>query len=115
MKLTTSAALSALCWTARLVSAGTGHVYIYNPHSSDKQAESRSLSPDLARIVFAQRAGVEDYHGANVHDSEVIDAINDFGTRASLLREDKQKYNYAEYKPKAFIVVEGITHPEGMT
>lgn len=101
-----STLLAALC--IRLASAATGHVYIYDGPNSEPTAStpSRSLSPVQARLVLAQRAGVEDFHSLDLQAGGVVEAINDFGRRTSLFEEDEVQ--------KAFLLVEGIAEPEGM-
>ncbi|KAK5124231.1 hypothetical protein LTR85_001934 [Meristemomyces frigidus] len=108
MKLTSTAALSALCWTARLASAATGHVYIIDPSHTEPRrpdGEAQSLQPIPARLVLAQRAGVEDYHSADLGNADVIDAINDFGVRTPLFGPQGKRR-------KAMILVEGVQDPE---
>ncbi|KAK4550342.1 hypothetical protein LTR36_003309 [Oleoguttula mirabilis] len=108
MKLTSTAALATLCWTARLASAATGRVYIIDPsHSQPRRhdADQRSLSPLPARLVLAQRAGVEDYHSADLESVGVMEAINEFGVRTPLFGEqDKRR--------RAMVLVEGVRDAE---
>ena len=107
MKLTS---IAALCWTARLASAATGHVYIIDaaPSHSQPRGEARSLSPVPARLVLAQRAGVEDYHSADLGDESVREAINEFGVRTAMFGESVE-----ERRLQAMILVEGVEDVEG--
>ncbi|KAK0926992.1 hypothetical protein LTR91_005194 [Friedmanniomyces endolithicus] len=91
MKLATSLILPALSWTARLASATTeARVYICDGRA--EEATDRTLSPTEARLVIAQRAGVEDYHSAELKDGKALDAINVFGRTTSLFEnEDRRK------------------------
>ena len=81
MRLISSFILPALCW--RLANA-SGHVYIYDPDRIEQRREARTLSPIAARLVLAQRGGVEEYHSTDLQSEEVIDAINDYGTRTPI-------------------------------
>lgn len=83
MKGTTPALLSGLCWSVRLASAATASFYTYDPQSPPRP-HSRSLSPVEARLVLAQRAGVEDFHSVDMEKGDVIAAINDYGVRTPL-------------------------------
>ncbi|OJD35117.1 uncharacterized protein BKCO1_1900016 [Diplodia corticola] len=62
-----------------------------------------TLSPDTARLVFAQRLGLSQYHSLKHADDDTIQHINDFGSpRHQLLDDD-------ELEPKQFmVVVEGV-------
>lgn len=88
MKLITAALLSALSCYTELAAAATGHVLTFNPSTSPQDQtsnERRTLSPATARLVLAQRAGVEDYHVEKALSEEEIEAVNDFGYKTSLL------------------------------
>lgn len=108
MKLSQSVILPALCWTAPLAAAATAHVYIHDPQSQPaSETTSRSLEPVPARLVLAQRAGVEDYHNADLSREEVIEAINEYGVRTPLFAiADKSTR-------KAFLMLEGQEDPSG--
>lgn len=89
MRLTASLLTSALCLAARLGSAF--EVYTFDDPELPRdhpESTSRTLSPAEARLVLAQRAGVEDYHLDALLSPGGIDAINDFGSRASLFSQD---------------------------
>lgn len=88
MKVNASALLSGLCWTAQLVSADSANFYTFDPQSPPRP-QSRSLSPVAARLVLAQRAGVEDYHRSDLDQEDVIAAINDYGVRTPLFGDEK--------------------------
>ncbi|KAK5134384.1 hypothetical protein LTR08_006564 [Meristemomyces frigidus] len=105
MKLTPSAGLAALCWTARLASAATGHVYILDPArpQSHPSGEARRLHPVAARVVLAQRAGVEDYHSADLGDDSVRDAVNEFGVRTAMFGAGD-----GGMRQRAMVLVEGV-------
>ena len=112
MKLTLLPAV--LCWsTLHLASAATpeAHVYIYDPQSQEPRPdlESRSLSPAAARVVLAQRAGVEDYHSADLHNADVIRAINDFGVRTSLFTQQQQQREAGEIGRAILFVESDLT------
>ena len=105
MKLSLPTILPALCWSASLASAASASFYTYDPHSRS-HAQSRTLSPVAARLVLAQRAGVEEYHSADLDREEVIDAINDFGVRTSLFEEET-------HKRSTFIYLDGVKDTTG--
>jgi len=92
MKLTTATLLSALtCYTELAAAAATGRVITLDPSlSSHKHSSTHqdTLSPETARLVIAQRAGLEDYHVERALDEEKINAINAHGLQTSRLSKD---------------------------
>ncbi|TKA40092.1 hypothetical protein B0A54_08880 [Friedmanniomyces endolithicus] len=101
MKLATSLILPALSWTAGLASATTeARVYICDGRA--EEATDRTLSPTEARLVITQRAGVEDYHSAELKDGKALDAINVFGRTTSLFEDEDRRKQVEE-----IVLVEG--------
>lgn len=108
MKLTfTAIALAALCDAA--LANPAARVFVHDPHSVDRpETQSRQLHPVAARLVLAQRAGVEDFHGLDFGKQEVIDAINEFGVQTALFAEEEDRTK------RALIMVEGVADPIGI-
>lgn len=102
MQLTLSAVVAALCWSYRLAAASNSHVYIVDEPAAlrEGQAKNGELSPEVARLVLAQRSGVEDYHGADLEDDKVLRALNDHGAREGLFGGRKGE--------NVLILVEGV-------
>ena len=91
MKLITATLLSALSCYTELAAAATGRVITLDPSlSSHDHASTQqdTLSPETARLVIAQRAGLEDYHVGKALDEEEINAINAHGLQTSWLSKD---------------------------
>ncbi|GAB7363859.1 hypothetical protein MBLNU230_g4423t1 [Neophaeotheca triangularis] len=77
--------LPALACATRLAAAATGAVYTYNPQADGPATpEPRSLSPEVARLVMAQRLGLEDFHSPEELDEQSISALNDYGRPSHL-------------------------------
>ena len=110
MRLTSVHIFPALC--CHLVSAlqPTGDVYIFNPHQAQQPRPDRTLSPVAARVVLAQRAGIEDFHSADLFDKDVIEAINDYGVRTPLFSQQGDGVNLR----RAMILVAGMSSEDGM-
>ncbi|EGP88235.1 unnamed protein product [Zymoseptoria tritici ST99CH_1A5] len=105
MKLSASTILPAL---AHLASASTARIHIHDPQQRDVQ--SRDVSPVAARLVLAQRTGVEDYHNADLEQDDVIDAINDYGLQTPMFADKA-----AGCERKAFLLYEGEEHIEALS
>lgn len=99
MRLAHSVLVPALCWAS---SATASHVYIREAHGSRREVndDRRTLSPMAARMVLAQRAGVEQYHSADIQHPDALQAVNDFGSRRDLFGDE------VEERRQAFILLE---------
>jgi len=83
----TAVLLQPLAAAATITTTTTGNVYILEPAAERSPARSEILSPTAARSVLAHRAGVEDFHSADLRVDGVLEAINAYGSHSpSLLR-----------------------------
>lgn len=99
--------LPVLACAARLATAAKGAVYTYNLQSDNPSTpEPRVLTPEIARLVVAQRLGLEDFHAPEELDEERIRAINDYGKPTHLFGKDRDVKN-------AFILVENVAEDDG--
>ena len=92
MKLITATLLSALSCYTELAAAATGHVLTLDPSlSSHKQSSTKqhTLDPETARLVIAQRGGLEDYHVEKALSEEEINALNAYGLQTPMVSADK--------------------------
>lgn len=92
MKLITATLLSALSCYTELAAAATGHVLTLDPSlSSHKQSSTKqhTLDPEIARLVIAQRGGLEDYHVEKALSEEEINALNAYGLQTPMVSADK--------------------------
>lgn len=91
MNLITATLLSALSCYTELAAAATGRVITLDPSLSSHEHSSTqqdTLSPETARLVIAQRAGLEDYHVDKALNEKEINAINAHGLQTSRLSKD---------------------------
>lgn len=102
MKLTISGVAVALCWSYRLAAANT-HVYMLDrPVSRPEEMELKSeLSPEMARMVLAQRAGAEEYHDVYLESEDALKTINGYAysSYGGMFGQDR--------KTTQFILLEG--------
>lgn len=95
MRLINSIILPAICCASQAVASAAGTVYIYEAQRRDISDERRTLSPTAARMVLAQRAGVEEFHSADLQHGDAIQAINDFGAKSQLFGQgEKERQQY---------------------
>ncbi|RMZ00516.1 hypothetical protein D0862_06693 [Hortaea werneckii] len=105
MRLATAAVAAFTSLISTAAADRAGHVYIIDqstqPHSRDA-ADLNTLSPVSARLVLAQRAGVEDYHASDLEKEGVLDAINEYGVTTPMFTEKRGK------RLQMFVLLEGI-------
>lgn len=107
MKLnSTTLLLPVLSFAAQLTEASVARVYTSDPNTA--RQITRELSPETARLVLAQRAGVEAYHDLTSHNVDAIAAINDFGRR-------QQLFAAGDDAQRALILLEGAEEFECMS
>jgi hypothetical protein len=103
MKLSTSLLLPILVGTAAALSDAS--VYIFQKDDSPNTSSAPLLSPEQARLVFAQRLGTSQYHGLGDATEATLSYINKFGGRRESLFE-----NAADDKvPELVLIVEGVS------
>lgn len=101
MKLILSALISALCWSCRLAAASADtHVYTFDVGATRETPPYDQLRPQEARMVLAQRVGVEYFHAIDLDDAESVKQINAFGRRDRLFSQAKAE--------NVLVLVEGI-------
>jgi len=96
MRLSTTL-LPALLGTASAASESAS-VYILQGSSSPNPSNPPTLTPEQARLVFAQRLGISQYHGLGDAKESTLSYINQFGGRQeeSLFGDDASQDQAAE-------------------
>ncbi|KAF2085602.1 hypothetical protein K490DRAFT_46276 [Saccharata proteae CBS 121410] len=116
MKLSGSFIASSLLGLASAAagSSSSGRVYVLDPHQPSPPLEhgaqpSDILSPETARLVFAQRLGLSQYHSLKNVDEASLRKVNVFGGRRPKLFGDEQLEDETTH---VMIVVEGAKDTE---
>ncbi|KAL2358119.1 hypothetical protein BJ546DRAFT_200562 [Cryomyces antarcticus] len=105
MKLSAACVISAIACTANTAAAAVGHVFTYDPDSSPPNLpQPRAITPEAARLVFAQRLGLSQFHSLKGVEEATIKAVNDFGDRGHHLFDANDDIHE---RPRAMIVMEG--------
>ena len=109
MLLLSMKVLAGLFWASAALETytvvGEAFVYISEPLSRHAQAESPSISPRTARLIFAQRLGLSQYHSLEGVDQSDLDNLNTFGG------EQRQTFapdDTLQGTEKLLLVVEGV-------
>jgi hypothetical protein len=73
-------------------------VYIFQGSSSSPSSNPPTLTPEQARLVFAQRLGISQFHGLGDAKESTLSYINKFGGRReeSLFEDEAQQDQAAE-------------------
>lgn len=97
-----SSGLASALLLVGAASAKVAHVLI--PDHAGSQTVPRTISPSDARLVFARRLGLSDFHSLRNANEATIEALNVLGGRPQPLFSGESQ---TETSGKAIIVVEG--------
>jgi hypothetical protein len=103
MKLSTSLLLPALVGAAAALSDAS--VYIFQQDFTPETSKTPTLTPEQARLVFAQRLGISRYHALEDASESTLSYINSFGGQGESLFEDASDDRPSEL----LLIVEGIS------
>merc|ERR1711964_555983 len=101
MKLTTSFLLPLLVGAASAITDAS--VYIFDA-AKRPSTSPPSLSPEQARLVFAQRLGASQYHGIGDASEVTLSYVNRFGGPQESLFQDK-----TDKVAELVLIVEGVS------
>jgi len=108
--------LCSLLWAASATltaASATGKVYVYDHDGSASQHTStpETIDPKTARLIFARRLDLSQFHTLSNVDDEALRRINDFGGQKQMMFGwDK----HTEGPSEVMIVVEGVEEPMSM-
>ena len=106
MKLPTSLLLPLYVGAATATTAiADAKVYIFPDDGQSNGSNRPALSPEEARLVFAQRLGVSRYHSLDGAGDNTLSYINRFGGRQKALFEAVDDHKAAEL----VLFVEGVS------
>lgn len=103
MKLPTGLVLPVFISAASAISDAT--VYIFQGVDFPNHSTPPTLSPEEARLVFAQRLGVSEYHGLGDTSESTLSYISQFGGHQETLFQDLAQDEAAEL----VLIVEGVS------
>lgn len=97
------------CATFRADAASPeANVYIY-PESAEPQSRTPSISPNDARLLFALRLRVSEYHSIGDAGESTLNILNAYeGPQRPLFGNEA-----GDESRRLLLVVEGVEHPEG--
>lgn len=102
MKLASSFLLPAVIGAASAIT--DANVYIFDA-ARKPTSNPPTLSPEQARLVFAQRLGTSQYHGIGDASESTLSYINKFGGQHESLFQDTTEDKAAEL----VLIVEGVS------
>ena len=102
-------ALVGLLWASAAFEAFTvaGEALVYTSESWLRQtpADLPSISPNTARLLFAQRLGLSQYHSLQDTDESTLKILNTYGGNQQQIFAHEERSRDAE---KLLLVVEGV-------
>ena len=92
---------------AFVASTVAGEALVYTSESWLRQtpADPPSISPNTARLLFAQRLGLSQYHSLQDTDESTLEILNVYGGNQQQIFTQKERSRDAE---KLLLVVEGV-------
>lgn len=106
MKLSAGLLLPALIGTASAAAAvSDAKVYLFQGQEWPSASNPPTLSPEEARLVFAQRLGVSQYHGIGDASESTLAHINTFGGLQKSIFQDSGRDKAAEL----VLLVQGVS------
>ena len=109
MKLSVAKLVEASLLAAQ-ASAELASVYLSSthPHHPSLRSDLLQLNPSDARLVFAKRLGLSEYHSIDDASREAITALNTFGrSQRRIFGDDK------DVRPQAVVLIEGVKDAHG--
>ena len=102
-------ALAGLLWASAHFGAftvsGQALVYISGALPPQAHLESPSISPHTARLLFAQRLGLSQYHSLQGADQLTLDILNTYGGEQKPIFDRDETFQGTK---KLLLVVEGV-------
>ena len=102
-------ALAGLLWAGAAFEAYTvaGQALVYTSDTRSRQtpAEPPSISPRTARLLFAQRLGLSQYHILQDADEPTLDILNTYGGDQQQIFANENENGGAE---KLLLIVEDV-------
>ena len=96
MKLTSRVIIPALIGAASAASAPEAKVFLFQGQQWPSTSNPPTLSPEEARLVFAQRLGVSQYHGIGDASDNALEHISTFGGNQNSIFQDSGRDKTAE-------------------
>lgn len=85
-------------------------VYISDVVPLPAKAEPPFISPNTARLLFAQRLGLSQYHSLEDADESTLDILNSYGgIQQQIFAREVQTQGLE----RVLIIVDGVSKPEG--
>lgn len=104
--------LTGLLWAGAAFQtyAASPEALIYTfPESSHGQSRTPTISPNDARLLFAQRLGLSEYHSLGDVDQETLELLNVYGGQQKSIFDDAPK----DGPRRLLLFIDGVEHPEG--
>ncbi|MCJ1272678.1 hypothetical protein MMC21_000465 [Puttea exsequens] len=105
--------LTSLLWLSSALETFTvsaqALIYTSDTILPPPEAEPPSISPHTARLLFAQRLGLSQYHRLEDADDSMLDVLNTYGrSRQQVFTHDED----TREKENVLIFVDGVSRPE---
>ena len=107
-------------WFAGLICAGTtleasltsAQALVYTSDASALQSKEAlpSISPHTARLLFAQRLSMSQYHSLAGADESTLNVLNTYGGKQQQIFAHEERTRTID---KLLLIVDGVANPKG--
>ena len=109
MKLIVGLLWAGTALEASLVSA-EALVYTSDASPLPSKESLPSISPSTARLLFAQRLGLSQYHSLEGADETTLDVLNIYGGKQQQIFAHEERTRSID---RILLIVDGVANPEG--
>ena len=108
--------LAGLLWAnitlGTSAASGEASIYIQDDATVPQGSKIQSISPQTARLLFAQRLGLSQYHDLGDADETTLQILNTYGGKQRSVFGDAEE-SRPQVADRLLFIVEGVEFPEG--
>ena len=108
--------LAALAWASTTLgiyaTSNEASVYLQDSVVASRSSKAQSVTPSTARLLFAQRLGLSQYHDLGDADEATLQVLNTYGGQQQSMFEDVEE-SRQQSTDKLLFIIEGVEFPEG--
>ena len=108
--------LAGLTWASTAfgiyAASGDASVYIHDNALASQSLKTPSISPRTARLLFAKRLGLSQYHDLGDADEATLQILNAYSGKQQSVFGDLEE-SRQQTTDKLLFIVEGVEFPEG--
>ena len=108
--------LAGLAWASTALgiyaASEEAFVYIQDNALAPQSLKAETISPSTARLLFAQRLGLSQYHDLGDADEATLQILNAYGGQQQSIFGDIEESRH-QSTDRLLFIIEGVEFPEG--